>query len=70
MTTRAQTDSERSLARIELAARRLREVGGQPGYDVSLYRALRELHRALGQDDTLDPNRLLRGLLWNGLRQS
>lgn len=64
------TPAERALDRVALAARRLSENGFSPGADVSLYRALRELHRVLGQDDTLDPNRLVRWLLFRGLSET
>lgn len=56
-----------ALERVVYAARLLGEVGYRPGYDVSMYRALRELHRCLGHDESQDPRRLIRGLLFNGL---
>lgn len=62
-----------ALYRIEMAARQLREEGYKPGYDVSLYRALREYHRVCRGDGSPgsdhDQRRLVRGLLFNGLAE-
>lgn len=61
--------TEQALNRVAYAARKLAEQGYSPGADVSLYRALRELHRCLNLDGSQDPHRLIRGLLFRGLAE-
>lgn len=43
----------------------------RPGNDVSLFRALRELHRVLGsiENEKFDDRRLVRALLFHGLSE-
>lgn len=66
-----------ALMRVEMSASMIAESVGRtgairPGNDVSLFRALRELHRVLGSEagEKFDPNRLVRGLLFNGLSKA
>ena len=58
---------EHALFRLGEVAQRVRHE--QPGSDVSLFRALRELHRSLSVSesaDMYDPDRLIRGILFEG----
>ncbi len=57
-----------ALMRVAMAAENLMD-GYAPGKDVSLFRALRELHRVLGHDESQDPDRLIRALLFHGLSE-
>jgi hypothetical protein len=61
--------AQRAYARIVDIAERAAREGYFPGSDVSMFRALRELHSVLGQPEGVeyDPDRLVRGLLFNGL---
>lgn len=62
-----------ALMRVEMAANALRTKGYHPGYDVSLFRALRELHRVIElervHENAHDPNRLIGALLFHGLSE-
>lgn len=57
-----------ALHRVIWACEQLAE-GYSPGNDVTLFRGLRELHRCLAGDEHLDPHRLVRYALFNGLAE-
>ena len=60
--------TQRALLRLAWAAEALAREQ-VPGSDVSLFRALREVHMWMGSEDgeQYDPRRLVRSLLFNGL---
>ena len=64
----ARTPAQRALLRLAWAAEALAR-DQVPGSDVSLFRALREVHLWMGSEDgeQYDPRRLVRCLLFNGL---
>lgn len=65
-----------ALNRVQFACSSIQNaiLDGQPspGNDVSLFRALRELHRVLGTTEweAFDPNRLVRATLFHGLKET
>lgn len=63
--------TKQSLLRLMYVCDSLLTRGYYPGVDVSMFRALRELHSVLGQPDgeVFDPNRLVRAMLFHGLRE-
>lgn len=65
------TPTQRALLRVaDVATRMATEDEWVPGRDVSLFRALRELHRCMGhEDERYDPRRLVRAILFHGLKE-
>ena len=65
------TPVERALMDVAWIAEEIARNGWKPGRDVTLFRRLRELHRCLGSTDgeRLDPHRLVRYMLFNGLAE-
>lgn len=66
------TPTQRALLRVaDIATRMANEDEWVPGRDVSLFRALRELHLCMGhEDERYDPRRLVRALLFHGLSEN
>lgn len=63
--------TKQAYFRLGMVARKFEREGWSPGLDVSMFRALRELHRVLSQPEgeEQDPHRLVRGLLFHGLSE-
>lgn len=72
MATDYPTRTQRALLRVaDVATRMATEDEWVPGRDVSLFRALRELHLCMGPEaDRYDPRRLVRWLLFRGLSEA
>jgi hypothetical protein len=62
---------DHALFRVSLVCDNIRQGGYHPGIDVSLFRALRELHRCLSTEtgEQFDPHRLVRAMLFHGLSE-
>lgn len=72
MATDYPTPTQRALLRVaDIATRMATEDEWVPGRDVSLFRALRELHRTMAHEaDRYDPRRLVRWVLFRGLSEA